>query len=302
MNSDELRARFSGLNVWKKHGERALNKPLLVLWAIGRCLRSEDRMASWRDIELALTKLLTRFGPPGTTPRPDYPFWRLRNDGLWKVKPRSPAPITESPSGHAYATSLRDADAHGGFPKDVFVALQSDTGLAIEIAHMLVNTHFPPTQRDDVLRAVGITSGPALYPMHTYQGKAATSRFSKEVLEAYQHRCAVCGYAVHSGGTPLGLAGVHIMSPGAKGPDEVNNGLGLCALHHALFDAGAFTLGADRRITVAAPITGAGVHDALGRYNSREALVPESDMERPAERFLAWHRREVFISTGTSLT
>ena len=260
-------------------------------------------MAPWREIELALTKLLTRFGRPGTTPRPDYPFWRLRNDGLWKVEPRSPARITESPSGHAYVTSLRAADAHGGFPEDVFLALQSDNGLAIEIAYMLVNTHFPPTQRYDVLQAVGITTVPALNPLYRYsQHKAATSRFSKEVLKAYRHRCAVCGYTVRLVGAPIGLAGVHIMSPDAKGPDEVNNGLGLCALHHALFDAGAFTLGTDWRIAVAAPITGAGVHDALGRYDSREALLPASDIERPAERFLAWHRQEVFISTGTSLT
>ena len=297
MNANELRARFGELHIWRKHGVRAPNKPLLVLYAIGRCLKDGDRMAPWREVEPVLKRLLLRFGRPGMTPRPDYPFWRLQQDGLWEVEVRGPVPITESRSGDAHVTSLRAADAHGGFPHDVFSALKSDSALALEIAFTLVDAHFPPKRHHDILQAVGIAPGFTFDSVYEYfRRRARDSRFSKEVLAAYRHRCAICGFAVQVAGAPAALEGAHIMWHCAEGPDEVRNGLALCALHHGLFDAGAFTLDEKRRITVAAPVSGEGVQDWLGCFHLREALLPASDDERPAEQFLTWHRREVFAS------
>jgi putative restriction endonuclease len=32
-----------------------------------------------------LTGLLKEFGPPRQSYHPEYPFWRLQNDGAWEV-------------------------------------------------------------------------------------------------------------------------------------------------------------------------------------------------------------------------
>ncbi len=40
------------------------------------------------------------------------------------------------------------------------------------------------------------------------------------------------------------------------GPDEVDNGLCLCSLHHKLFDRGVLGLGEDRRILVSQRFVG----------------------------------------------
>ena len=97
MNPDDLRARFAALQVWETKGQRAPNKPLLALWAIGRCFRDEERMASYRDAERALAYLLSRFGPPRKRAHPEFSFWRMRNDSLWEVQ--GTGPITERRSG-----------------------------------------------------------------------------------------------------------------------------------------------------------------------------------------------------------
>lgn len=58
------------------------------------------------------------------------------------------------------------------------------------------------------------------------------SRFSANVLRAYEARCAACGF-------DKGLVeAAHIYPAAAPGsPDEVWNGLALCANHHRLFDS-----------------------------------------------------------------
>jgi hypothetical protein len=57
------------------------------------------------------------------------------------------------------------------------------------------------------------------------------SRFARDVLEAYDQRCAMCGL-----GAGL-VEGAHIYPASAPGsPDQPWNGLALCANHHAAFD------------------------------------------------------------------
>ena len=58
------------------------------------------------------------------------------------------------------------------------------------------------------------------------------AKFSRDIRQAYEHRCAMCELG-------LGLvAGAHIMPVSAPGaPDKTWNGIALCHNHHAAFDA-----------------------------------------------------------------
>lgn len=310
MNADDLRARFAGLRVWKSRGRRAPHKPLLALWAIGRCLRDEPRMAPFPVVQRELRSLLERFGPPRKAIHPEFPFQYLETDGLWEI--RASGPVARGSGGHLLVSSLRRRKAAGGFPEEVFEAFRSARELALEIADMLVHAHFPASRHMAVLEAAGIEAGFGMevarmaadrtetaHPdTHRYayvRRRIRSPRFSREVLAAYGHRCAVCAFAVRLADDPVALEGAHIRWHCAEGPDEVRNGLALCALHHSLFDAGAFTLDAERRVDVADRIGGRGFADTLERYARREAMLPASVDEQPAERFLAWHRREVFV-------
>ena len=246
-------------------------------------------MASYPDAKRALTTLLDRFAPPRQRVRPDYPFWHLRKDGIWEV--RGDGPITEDPGGHAHVSSLLRENAHGGFPSDVFTALQADEALAVEIAYSLVDAHFPPSLHDAVLQAAGIEP-----KFEHVRRRPRSTAFSKAVLAAYGYRCAVCGFAVRLNGVSVALEGAHIQWHRARGPDQVKNGLALCVLHHELFDAGAFTLSLDRRVVVAPSANGAGLDDSLGRFHLQEVSLPANESDFPDPRFLKWHHREVFSS------
>jgi predicted restriction endonuclease len=59
------------------------------------------------------------------------------------------------------------------------------------------------------------------------------------VLQAWDRQCAFCGYDGQLGGASAGLDAAHVRWFTFDGPDDLDNGLALCALHHKLFDLGA---------------------------------------------------------------
>ena len=281
--------KFLRLQIWSAKGQRAPHKPLLSLWALGRCLRGEHRLASYEDADRALSKLLRMFGPHRRTIHTEAPFWRLQGDGIWEV--RDAELVTLTSKGDAHKTSLLSHDIHAGFLEPIYAALREDEALAEKIAHELVEAHFPRTVHEEVLEAVGIESG---YVQS--RRKRRDRGFSDRVLEAYGHRCAVCGFGVRLNDRPIALEAAHIRWHQARGPDEVRNALSLCALHHRLFDKGAFTLSPYRLVVVARTAAGRGFEEALGCFDAKLLKLPVEQNDAPDPQFSAWHARELFGS------
>ena len=223
MTSGDLLARFSGLQIWNASGQRAPHKPLLVLWAIGRCLRGEGRMASYRDADKELAKLLRSFGPHRKAVHTEYPFWRLQNDDVWEIGDSDR--VTVGPGGNAHKSSLLRLDAHGGLPKAIHTALQENPELAVQIASSLVDAHFPSTVRDEVLQAVGIDSG-----FEHSRRRLRDPAFGPAVLKAYGYRCAVCEFALRLHDKPVALEAAHIRWHQAHG-DQARSGTASHSAH-----------------------------------------------------------------------
>ena len=85
LTRDKILKAFDRINVWSRGSERAPHKPLLVLYALGRLSRSETNSIAFREVAPKLTELLKEFGPSRKSYHPEYPFWRLQNDGVWIV-------------------------------------------------------------------------------------------------------------------------------------------------------------------------------------------------------------------------
>jgi putative restriction endonuclease len=101
-----------------------------------------------------------------------------------------------------------------------------------------------------ILAAVGLYSVPV-------PGRRPRDRsFPQHVLAAYEHQCAVCGFDLRLSGVTIALEAAHVRWHQAGGPDEVNNGLALCVLHHKMFDKGAWTATAEGVVQVSDQATG----------------------------------------------
>jgi putative restriction endonuclease len=116
------------------------------------------------------------------------------------------------------------------------------------------------------------------------------------VLLAYEYRCAFCGYDGRLATDPVGLDAAHIRWHGFNGPDTVDNGVGLCTLHHKLFDQGAMGIGLDHRVLVSRHFVGRGpTADGLVLGLIGKPLEgPQPGESPPARENLDWHLTQVF--------
>ena len=193
MNREQILRRFETLRQWGSGGERAPHKPLLVLYAIGKLLHGDNRLISYADdIEENLENLLREFGPRRDSYNPQFPFWRLQNDGIWEVTDADQ--IRQTASGDAYITDLRNYNVAAGFNKIISKQLQNDSELTFEIVRSLLDAHFPSSLHEDILQAVNIQ-----LPLQAFDARIWRSNFRANILRAYEYKCAICGFDVKLG-------------------------------------------------------------------------------------------------------
>ena len=286
---------FEQLTVWRRGGERAPHKPLLLLLALA-AFQNGAKGVAFSEIERPHTELLREFGPSRASPHPEYPFWRLRNDGVWDVEATRPMRIRAS-NNDVPRTELRSAHAVGSFSAEVQLALASDSSLVPRIARMLLGAHFPESLHQDLLDAVGLS-----LDTERLTRRRRDPKFREAVLRAYQHRCALCGLDIRLGSVTIGLEAAHIRWHQADGPDEVSNGIALCSIHHKLFDLGAFTFVVERHIHVSERVHGSEQFDhVLLRHHGQKVAAPVRAEHQPLAVHLGWHRSQVFKAEARPL-
>lgn len=307
MTRDEFINRFFGIKVWKKGDRRAPHKPLLILYALGQWERSQRRSIAYQEVDSVLGVLLEEFGPSRESYHPEYPFWRLQNDGIWKVE-NTVGAKTRASNNDVKKSELLKFGATGGFTPAIYDQLEQDPHLVGIIAHYLLERYFAESMHQDLLRAVGLSKvGSEVGPRaHSFQNKqparARDPRFRSRVLEAYGERCAICGFDVRLGGSLIGIEAAHIKWHQLDGPDTTENGLALCVLHHKLFDRGAYTIDTNRVIHVSEKVGGSqGLEDWLLRFHGKEIRAPVSSRHSPRDKYLSWHYEEVFKRPARSL-
>lgn len=280
--------RFDDMKRWRRHGERAPHKPLLLLHAIGRFVNEGQTEFAFIDIEGPLRRLLEDFGPP-RVPHPEYPFARLANDEeLWEVRADTDvAELGES------VTRLREAGARGRLTS-AFQAVLRDAAARDALVGRLLASNFPSSLHADILDSVGLSARtPAAKPESDAR---RDPRFREQVLLAYEYECAFCGFDGAIERAPVGIEAAHVRWWASGGADEVPNGLCLCTLHHKLFDRGVLGMDVGHRVLVSQHFIARG---EAARFSVESLLhhpvaTPQAGHGVVAEDNIEWHLHEVF--------
>jgi putative restriction endonuclease len=287
-----------GLRVWRRGGQRAPHKPLLVLLMLGRLRAGESRLVAFTHVEEGLRALLRHFGPPRRSHHPEMPFWHLRSEGIWELA--GPVETLGREAGETPTVSAARR-LTGGFGSDVWQLLRDDPPLVDEVARRLVAAHFAESLHSDILERVGLAD--AVYP--TGDGSVCSAegagrlrrdpQFRVGVLRAYEYRCAVCRYDGRIDTVPVGLEAAHVRWHAAGGADDLGNGLALCSLHHKVFDLGVLGISPDGRVQVSQAFHGQrAAQRFVARFAGVPLLLPQSGLRGIAEDNRRWHEREVF--------
>jgi putative restriction endonuclease len=302
LTADQTIALFEGLRRAQTQGRYAPHKPLLVLLALARIQRGEARLVPFAQVDQPMQNLLTEFGPTGATKSRQYPYWHLDRT-LWQVN--GPATLVNRALGATPNLSeLRQDGVQAGFAPEVDAALRTQPELLVCVAQRVLESYFPATLHADIAAVVGLDLSPPQPQVYDsaapFYGagvrRARSTKFREQVLLAYEHRCCVCGFDLRIGNVSAGLEAAHIQWHTAGGPDVEANGLSLCALHHKLFDLGAFTLEPEGLRIVFSRHAIAGSKGLGGelKHHGQPLLRPQSPELLPGPEFIAWNRHNVF--------
>ncbi len=294
---DPVLARMLALRQHQQDGKRSPHKPLLALLALGELAATGSSRLRWSAVEERLARLIADYGPPSRTSPVQaaaYPFTRLRSDGVWTLNADVPMDRV---------TPLTERDVVGRLDPEIEARL-ADPDVLYGVARALVEAEFPATIAGDVLVDVGldpdqlIGAAPAVAVGGVPGQRRRDGGWPARVLTAWDRQCAFCGFDGQLGYASVGIEAAHVWWFTHGGPDTLDNGLALCALHHKLLDRGALGLTHDHRIKVSEHFTartpaGRQVYDLAGR-----SLQARPGTALPAVEHLAWHDREVFKSVG----
>ncbi len=259
----ELLRAVASLNVHSRGGARSPHKPLLLLLALSRLQQDQPGSADFAVWEEGLAPLLVEYSPSGRT-NAHYPFRRLVGDGLWSIESLDDLPAQAfTARGDDFSVSwLRQHSPPAGLPVPVHDLLAGDDLLVDQVVRLVLHRHFPPSVWADVVADVGLAHDlSSLVPFPggllelSAPSRSRSASFPGEVMEADGRTCVVCGYDGRDAfvGRPVGLDAVHVRWWTHDGPDDLANGLAMCALHHRLFDRGMFGFDADTRALRASP-------------------------------------------------
>ncbi|KQZ54645.1 hypothetical protein ASD54_04785 [Rhizobium sp. Root149] len=114
-------------------------------------------------------------------------------------------------------------------------------------------------------------------------------RFSRHVLGAYSHHCAMCGVQLRL------LDAAHILPVAhPESDDAVTNGVALCALHHRAYDASLVTFNNTYEVivnrTLSSQLASQGLHGGLAEFKAAlkpSLLLPHKLAHHPSHRMIS---------------
>lgn len=152
MTNQEIINAFDRIKSWLRGAERAPHKPLLILLALGEIQNGNTNFLKYKEIEDRLSNLLVDFGPPRKNVKPQYPFVRLANDGIWEFNKPALIDTSIDPSSQY----LIDNEISASFLPEVKQKLVNDPSLLKDIAWLILRKNFPESIHEDILSATGL--------------------------------------------------------------------------------------------------------------------------------------------------
>jgi putative restriction endonuclease len=291
MDSIQIKDLFARVNSWQQGDRRAPHKPLLILYALGKCSRGEPREIQFTpEFDTKFTELLREFGTSKSPSNSHHPFWYLRNDGIWKVSKETGMVSRKGKKNEPLKRELIRYQVLGGFTEPIYQKIVEDRALLIDLAEQTLELNFPESLYEDILSAVGLDLS-----KDRIGKKKRDPKFRERVMTAYDYRCAICGFDVRLGNMSVGLDAAHIKWHQAGGPDTEDNGLALCVLHHKIFDLGGLTINLKMCVELSEKLYGRqGFHENFSVFHRQPIYRPRNLNYQPNKKYLEWHKKQVF--------
>lgn len=287
---DDLLDGIRALRRSRRGGTYAPHQPLLLLWALGRAARGEERLTPYADAQPELDALLSEFGPAAAVQRSSahLPFWAAGSQPhVWQREISDPA---VDPSGRRPTKGVMQRAVSGGLAGGAYQAVREDRELLAAVAGQLL-AMLPDSQTAEVLDRCGLD---------LVASRKKDPTWSKLVLLAYEQRCAICDWDLTLDGKQIGLEAAHVWEWAKGSPNTVDNGVVLCVLHHRAYDRGVIAFSDQRTVLVSQHAIGHHAQGELLRWTGQQLREPQPGHPPISPAYAALHRRSQFREPARS--
>ena len=130
------------------------HQAILLLWAIGRAGKGEDRLVRWKDARPLLVPHFAALGREGSRATPEYPFVALTTSPIWEI----PDADDDIPPAHQSLPLrwLNLHNPHGGLARGVYTLLAADPAARAAVAQRIVDRFFADDKAKEALALAGV--------------------------------------------------------------------------------------------------------------------------------------------------
>ena len=308
---------FKKLNLDRSHGI-APHKPILlisVLQAYQNKLITDNRIyltpeivalfkANWNS--LVITKHECRIS---------YPFYYLKSDKFWKLKPKPGFDNLEVMGSLVKNfANLNAAVEYAEIDEDLFQLMQNQDANKI-LLQFLLDEYFPTTKtnyynsidvsRDlfDELEGKILNESPSIYQTEIKKLLDEKddeeifirgSLFKREIPKIYNNTCCISGMKVNATINISMIDACHIVPFSESYNDTVSNGIALCPNLHRAFDRGLISIDSEYRVLVSSTFIEDENNYSIRKFEGKSILLPRNNDYFPIKENFEWHRKNVF--------
>jgi putative restriction endonuclease len=245
---------------------------------------------------------------------PVLPFYHLKSDGFWHLISVPGMEQVLAHVGQIKSISQLQQLILGAKLEDPLFQLLLNDETREKLRCVLIKTYFAPEVRPTVVEVGKITAESIQYShelsKHTqrpfelqdvpmtqdhYQSESRSIAFRRIIVDAYNHKCAICGIRIITPEGRTAVVAAHIVPWSISRNDDPRNGMALCGLHHWTFDQGLIGVASEYQIKISPVIpqddkaTGPLLTLAETKIN-----LPADINYHPAKKALQWHMKEIF--------
>lgn len=282
---------LSRIKVNKSGTVISLHKPLLLLLVISKVMRGGENLFLFDAIEEELKTLISKYGLKNTqTANPQYPFVYLASSpALWECSvSRNDIKIPDAVSRREVLGKTAQLN------KDFlhYLSLPANSSAAVRY---LLDAYWPEAYHQDILSDLGLSNKVEEMQVLRSRTLARDRSFVLEVLDAYERKCAICGYSIRLGDTLIGIDACHLKPIQHFGDDHISNGLALCKLHHWALDRGAISINSEYEVMVSQKLNGFRLDDFFVSYERKPIHIPRNGAKQLNAENINYHNRYVFV-------
>jgi len=249
---------FSTLNVNRASGRISPHKPVMLLSVLALAeagLLKENKIYYNQHLLDIFKSFFETVAQPGDACNPYFPFFHLKSDKFWHLKPITGREAVVEALGTVRSPSQITDNFEYAYLDDDLFSLISSSDREI-LRQTLIDCWFASSQ--ETLRTVEeeekqiaaceseiLQKTKTVDPATPYSSKVRDAAFSRVVREAYDYRCAASGWRVILPDGAVMVEAAHIIPFAETQDDDPCNGIALAPNFHWALDRNILVPGPD---------------------------------------------------------